>query len=197
MQTSTTEVDGVVHRATTRNESRMLIEIETDRVGSWSLCEQSVDAPYPKPGSGKQIHKQQIVIYEHQWPLVQAMVRTDAQVSMLADALAMAPQQPEIVEARKAAEAALAKAKTPSARERAEQAMLDVDGDVAREALRLLCLRPGMKDGLPPLLSAKVLKKAPPPPTPQNIAQNANSELAAVIARLIDERSGKGKPARE
>lgn len=194
---SSTEVDGVVHRASIRNETRMLIEIETDRVGTWSLCEQAVDGGYPK-GGAKHLHRQQLVIYASQWPEVQRLVRTDAHEAAWADAMASAPQQPEIVEKRRAAETALASAKNGPQRTRAEEKMLDVEHRTMREANRLLLLKPGFRDGLPPLLSARVVKAdVAPPPTPQNLAQNANHDLAAVIARLIDERSPKGRQPRE
>lgn len=194
---STTEVDGVVHRASIRNETRMLIEIETDRVGTWSLCEQAIEGGYPKSGD-QQVHKQQLVIYASQWDEVRRLVRTEAAEAAWADALASAPQQPAIVERRKAAEAALARAKGASARERAEQQMMNVDADTAREAIRLLLLKPGFKDGLPPLLSARPIKSnVAPPATPQNLQANQLGDLSRVLADALAPLLSKGKPARE
>jgi len=187
------EVDGVVHRASVRNEPRMLIEVETDRVGSWGLMEQSIDAPYPRGGK-KTIHKQQIVIYEHQWPLVQKMVRTDAHIAMLADAMASAPQTvPDgstisLGEMKRRAEADIASARPGPTQSIAAGKLADAERDIAREAIRLLCLKPGMQDGLPPLTSARVIKSAPPPPTPQNLAANQHGDLAAVLRQLLAER---------
>ena len=165
MQVITSEVDGIAHRATPRNEAMMLVEIETDLVGMFSLAEQAIDAPYPKPGEKRPVHRQTIVIYEHQWPAVQRQVRTDAQMANLARAMEMAPADREIVERRKAAEAALARARTPSSRERAESELAGLENDIFRKALELLCTMPGCKDGLSPLLSARVIKSnvAPPP----------------------------------
>lgn len=192
---SVTEVDGVLHRATVRNEPRLLIEIETDRVGTWSLCENAIEGPYTRG-----LHKQQVVIYERQWPEVQKLVRTEAHEAMLKDAMASAPQTvPEretksLGETRRLAELAVSNSRPGPAQSVAANALANVERDIAREAIRLLCLRPGMRDGLPPLTSAKVLKSAPPPPTPQNLAANQNGDLAAVLRQLLAEREmPKGK----
>ena len=192
------EVDGVVHRASPRNEARLLIEIETDRAGTWSLMEQAVECPYPVNGE-RQLHKQQMVIYEHQLPGVQKLVRTDAHAAMYAEALASAPQtvpageQISLGEMKRRAETALAQAKKCAQQNIASSKIDEAEKAIAREAIRLLCLKPGMRDGLPPLLSARVIKNAAAPPTAQNLAANANQDLAAVLRQLLEERESKGR----
>lgn len=180
------EVDGVIHRASVLNEPRLLIEIETDRAGGWTLCEQGINGPYPKGGK-KELHRQQLVIYERQWAEVQKLVRTDEHERMMADALASAPQavRPKdsmsLGELKRRAEAKLASASTGPAASVAASVLADIERDIAKEAIRLFCLRPGMADGPPPLTSAKVIKTAAPPPTPQNLAANATSDLTAAF----------------
>jgi hypothetical protein len=192
------EVDGVVHRASPRNEARLLIEIETDRAGTWSLMETAIECPYPLNGE-RQVHKQQLVIYEHQLPGVRALVRTDAHAAVFADAMAMAPQtvppgeQISLGEKRRKAEETLGRSKKSAERSIAASNLEEADRQIAREAIRLLCMRPGMRDGLPPLLSARVIKNAAAPPSPQNLAANANSDLAAVLRQLLEERDTKRK----
>lgn len=194
MQVITSEVDGIVHRATPRNEARLLVEVETDLVGTFSIAEQAIEAPYPKPGQPKQTYKQTIVIYEHQLRKVQELVRTDAHNSALARALEMAPSDKDIVEARKTAETNLARAQTPSSRERAENELQRIKTDVMRKALELMHTMPGCKDGLPPLLSVRVLKSGiGAPPTPQTLLENGNASLASVLERLLDAREAKAK----
>ncbi len=198
MQTVTSEVDGIVHIATPRNEARLMIEIETDLVGTFSLAEQAIEAPYPKPGVPKQPHKQTIVIYERDLPKVQALVRTDVHNSALARAMEMAPSDKEIVEARRTAEANLARAMSPegtaSSRERAEQELNRIKFDAMRKALELLHTMPGCKDGLPPLLSARVVKAGiGAPPTTQTLLENGNANLASVLERLLDARDARAK----
>jgi hypothetical protein len=191
------EADGVPYRVTTRNETRMLVEIETDRVGTWSLCENAIEGPYPR-GGDKQVHKQQIWIYSSQWDEVRKLVRTDVHEAAWQDALASAPQQPAIVEKRKAAETALARAKGASSRERAEQQMLDVEHLTAREAIRLLLLKPGFKDGLPPLLSARPIKSnVAPPATPQNLQANQIGDMSRVFAEAFEKMLDRKGPKRE
>lgn len=194
MQVITSEVDGVVHTATPRNEGRLLIEIETDLVGTFSLAEQAIEAPYPKPGAVKQPYKQTVVIYEHQLRKVQELVRTDAHNAALARALEMAPADPGIVEARKTAETNLARAQTPSARERAENELARIKTDVMRKALELMHTMPGCKDGLPPLLSMRIVKSGiGAPPTPQTLADSGSDRLAATLERLLDAREARSK----
>lgn len=194
MQVITSEVDGVVHTATPRNEGRILIEIETDLVGTFSLAEQAIEAPYPKPGTPKLPHKQQVLIYESQLRKVQELVRTDAHNAALARALEMAPADKDIVEARKTAETNLARAQTPSARERAENELARLKTDVLRKALELMHTMPGCKDGLPPLLSMRVVKSGiGAPPTPQALADSGSDRLAATLERLLDAREARAK----
>lgn len=189
----TTEVDGIRHTAAPRNELRMTVEVTTDMVGTFGVASQAIEAPYPKRGEPRVPHTQRIVIYEREWDAVQKQVRTDAQIAAFDTAKAMAPADTEIVAKRRAAEQALASARTPTARERAEMALAEVDGDVFRKACQNLDTMPGCRGGLPPLLSAKVIRRGVhAPETPQNLAANANSDLAAQLARFLDER-GKGK----
>lgn len=205
MNLTTGEIDGTPFRRSVRNEPMLLVEIETDRVGTFGICENAVEAPYPK-GGARLKHKQRICIYEHEWPQVQAMVRTDAHEAMLADAMASAPQQVpdgDVVSLGaklREAEAKMRSAKPGSAAQsRAESEVAEAELEIARAAIRLLCLKPGMQDGIPPLTSARVIRSAPPPPTPQNLAVNAmssaNAELAAVLKQFLAERdaSPKGK----
>ena len=189
----TSEVDGVTHIATPRNELRMLIRVKTDLVGTFSLAEQAIHAPYPKPGEPRVPYEQDVVIYERQWPEVQKLVRTDAHNAALADAMAMAPGDPEIIEARKSATTNLARAKTPSERERCERELESIKADEFRKALNLLRTKPGCAGGLPPLLEAKPIKlNVPPPPTAQVTQQNSMGDLAAMIAQIL-QANGKAK----
>lgn len=194
MQVITSEVDGIVHSATPRNEARLHIEVETDLVGTFSIAEQMVEAPYPKLGQPKQTYKQTICIYESQLRKVQELVRTDAHNAALARAMEMAPSDPKIVEDRKTAEQNLARAQTPSARERAENELVRIKTDVMRKALELMHTMPGCKDGLPPLLSARVVKSGiGAPPTPQTLHENSSDRLAATLERLLDAREARSK----
>ena len=189
----TSEVDGVSHIATPRNELRMLIRVSTDLVGTFSLAEQAITAPYPKPGEPRVPYEQDVVIYERQWPEVMKLVRTDAHHAAFARAMEMAPAAPEIIEARKAASDHLARAKTPSDRERAERELEDVKASEFRQALQFLRTMKGCESGLPPLLSAKVIKKdVPPPPTAQVQQTNQMGDLAAILAQIL-QANGKAK----
>jgi hypothetical protein len=204
MSIVTGEVDGVSYSRSARNEQQLLIEIETDRAGAWGICENLIAGPYPK-NNAKVLHKQQLVIYEHQWPEVQKLVRTDAHAAMLADAMGSAPQSPSLRDVNVSLGQALATAREALALaenkgrgvSQAASAVAGAESDLAREAVRLMSLKPGMRDGLPPLTSARVIKTAPPPPTAQNLATNANHDLAAVLRQLLEEREVKGRKAEQ
>lgn len=203
MNIVTSELEGTVYRRTPRNEPTLLIEVETDRVGTWSLCENAIEAPYHRGKKGT--HKQRAVIYESEWATVQKMVRTDKHDVALANAIAMAPQtvpQGESVslgEKRKRAEDAVLSAKPGPAQQRAESALADVEREIIVEANRLLCMTPDLRDGLPPLTSARIISKGAPPPTQSNLLMNQNGALAeaftAAFRQLMAERdvSPKGK----
>jgi hypothetical protein len=76
--------------------------------------------------------------------------------------------------------------------------MLDVDGDTAREAIRLLCLKPGYRDGLPPLLSARVVKSNyVPPATPANLQANQIGDMSRVFAEAFEKMLDRKGPKRE
>jgi hypothetical protein len=175
----TTEVDGVEHRSEPRNEARMLVEIETDVVGGFSVCGTYVHLDYPRKGEPKPAPlKQKIVIFEHEWRLVQSLVRTDAHVRSLEMAKDMAKND---------LANELAKATTPAAQDAVRRDFRDT----TYEHLHKL---PGCRQGIPPLLSAKVVRKdVPPPPTAQNVAANQMGELAGALRALLAERDGSKK----
>ena len=202
MSLATGEIDGVAYRKTARNAPMLLIEIETDRAGTWPLCEEAIEGPYPAPGT-KAVHRQQLAIYEHELASVQALVRTDAHEKLWEQALAAAPQaspregHPSLGTQLTAAQKSLATAEASGhGVSQAASQVAQAKTAITREAIRRLCETPGMRDGMPPLLSAKVIRKAPPPPLAANIAANGNSELAAVLRALLEERDARGKTAK-
>jgi len=196
-QMVTDTVDGVHFRASPRNEPRLVVEVTSDRAGTWSLCEQAIECPYPRNGK-RHVHTQSIVIYERDLPVVQALVRTDAHEAMFASAMLQAPQtvppNGEAValgEQKRRALDKIERAKTEGERSREQSNIAEIENAIGREAVRILCLNPGMRDGLPPLLSARVVKRIGAPPTPENIAESANDRLAATLERLMDAREAK------
>lgn len=186
-------VDGVKHVGTPRNELMAIVEVETDLVGTFSLGEQAVSAPYPEPGVPRGPFTAKVLVYESFVPAIQSQVRTDKHKSAFESALAEGKATETVDEARKTAKAKLARAKPgTSGFAQAEQELADVEHLEFREALRLLRSKPGCRDGLPPLLSARVIKaNVPPPPTMQTVMQNGNADLAAMLVKLLEERSGK------
>lgn len=201
MNVVTGEIEGTVYRRTPRNEPTLLIEVETDRVGTWSLCENAVEAPYHRGKKGT--HKQRVVIYESEWDSVRKLVRTEEHEAMLKDAMGSAPQTTAEGESQtlgdklRALEAKFAGANARDAA-KLESQIAQVESEIVREANRILCRKPGMRDGLPPLTSAKVISKGPPPPTQSNLLMNQNGALAeaftAAFRQLMAEReTPKGK----
>lgn len=200
MQVVTGELEGTVYRRTPRNEPMLVVEIATDRAGTFSFFENAVEAPYVR--GRKATHTQRVVIYEHEWPQVQLLVRTDKHEAMLADAMGSAPQSvgdgetQSYGERKRALETTLAGAKERD-RPKLEGLLSQVEDEIVREANRILCRKPGMRDGLPPLLSAKVVGKGPPPPTQANLLMNQNGALAeaftAAFRQLMESQAPKGK----
>lgn len=169
----TSEIDGVTHRGTARNEQRMVVEIETDLVGGFSVAGQYVEAPYPKQGEPRKPHKQAIVIFESEWPQVQKLVRTDEHIKAWDMACAMA---------RSKADAAVAKETNAIKRE-------EIRGKELIERMERLHEMPAAKGGIPPLLSARIVKRdCAPPPTAQNVSANQTRDLAEVLRTLLLER---------
>lgn len=187
------DCDGIEQNAPARNETRLHVEIETDLVGGFGVCSQYIDAPYPKRGEPRKTHKQTIAIYEHELKDVQALVRTDKHLAALETAKSMAPLDSKLAEKRAAIDAALRASSPPTAVARAEQELEEHEREVFAKALENLCSMPGMRNGLPPLLSARVVKQVGPPKTVENLHQNQMSDLASVLERLLDARDGKRK----
>ena len=188
-------VDGVTWRGTPRNEMMMIVEVETDLSGTFTLAEQAVEAPGHKAGQPKSVHKGKILTYESFLPSIQAQVRTDLHEAGWRSALAEAPSTDDIMGLRRKAEAAATRAalsNKTSDRDAAENQAAALEHATFCKALNVLRSKPGCASGLPPLLSAKVVKaNIPPPPTPMTAMQNGNVELANVLARMMDERESK------
>lgn len=179
------DVDGVDFRADPRNEARLVVEVETDTVGGISVGGQMVWLDYPKNGERVEPQKRRVVIYESQWPAVQAMVRTDKHTTAL---------ERSREKNRQAIERSLKAARNEKDRQR----ILDAHEDITWAEL---AKEPGCETGIPVLLSAVVVQRnVAPPPTTENLLANQHGDLAAVLRTMLEElrapSGGRGKGER-
>lgn len=182
-QFSVTEVDGVRHTAAPRNEGRVVVEIVTEVVGGLSVCGQHIDTPYPRPGTKATPHTQRIMVYESELPAVEALVRTQ--------------EHKDALERCKVRNARDREAELRSAQDEHDRAKKIAEfGDKTYEYLHK---EPGCEGGIPPLLSATVVRRGiAPPPTPEVLMANNNAGLASEFAAAMkmvmeDRRGGKGR----
>lgn len=175
------EVDGVTRTDEPRNEALAIVEITTDTVGGFSVCGSYVDSPYPKPGTKAVPHTQRIMVYESQLPAVQALVRTPEHKAAL-----------ERCVARNARDLAAALRAAQDEGDRQRKA-----AEFGDKTFEYLHGEPGCEGGIPPLLSATVVKRGiAPPPTPETLMANNNQDLANILRALFEERRGGGRGQR-